>query len=71
MNDQVLAYLPVLSPIVTLITVMVGVFAQNRHVDNRISDLHKLIQSESGRLEAVIKAEVASLRLTFSGSNIA
>jgi len=63
MNEQVLAYLPVLSPIATLIVVMLGVFAQNRHVDNRISDLHKLIQSEAARLEAVIKAEIATVRL--------
>jgi hypothetical protein len=39
MNPQVLAYLPLLTPIATLVVVIVGVFFSNHHVDVRISDL--------------------------------
>ena len=39
MNPQVLVYLPLVSPIATLIVVILGVFFSNRHVDVRIGDL--------------------------------
>jgi len=40
-NQQILTYLPVLSPIMTLLVVYIGVLAQNRHVDMRVSDLQR------------------------------
>ena len=39
MNPQGLACLPLLTPIATLIVVMVGVFFSNHHVDVRLGDL--------------------------------
>jgi hypothetical protein len=64
MNEQqAIALLPLVAPVVTLIVVMLGVFFSNRHVDVRISDVTRLITSESGRLEAVMKAESAAVRL--------
>jgi hypothetical protein len=65
-NQQILAYLPVLSPIVTLIVVYIGVLAQNRHVDVRISDLQRYMDQRFtdtvARLEALIRAETGDLR---------
>ena len=64
MNQQILAYLPVLSPIVTLIVVYIGVLAQNRHVDVRISDLQRYMDQRFtdtvARLEALIRAETGT-----------
>ena len=66
MNQQILSYLPVLSPIVTLIVVYIGVLAQNRHVDVRISDLQRYMDQRftdtGARLEALIRAETGDLR---------
>jgi len=77
MNQQVLTYLPVISPVATLVVVMLGVLLNNRHVDTRIidvirhmdarfNDLRDIIRSESGRLEATLrlelKTEISSLR---------
>ena len=66
MNQQMLAYLPVLSPIVTLIVVYIGVLAQNRHVDVRMSDLQRYMDQRFtdtvARLEALIRAETGDLR---------
>jgi hypothetical protein len=63
-NQQMLAYLPVLSPIVTLIVVYIGVLAQNRHVDVRMSDLQRHMDQRFtdtvARLEALIRAETAT-----------
>ena len=61
MNQEVLAYLPVLSPIVTLVVIILGVFAQNRHVDNRVGDLRAVV-------EASDRALLAELRLAISES---
>src|ERR1039458_2771137 len=65
-NQQILAYLPVLSPIVTLIVVYIGVLAQNRHADVRISDLQRYMDRRFtdtvARLEALIRAETGDLR---------
>jgi len=61
-----IAYLPVLSPIVTLIVVYIGVLAQNRHVDVRVSDLQRYMDQRFSdtvaRLEALIRAETEDLR---------
>jgi hypothetical protein len=46
MNQQVLAYLPLLSPVATLIVVILGVFFSGRHVDVRISDLRSHMDSQ-------------------------
>ena len=58
MNQQMLAYLPVLSPIVTLIVVNIGVLAQNRHVDVRMSGLQRYMDQRFtdtvARLESLI-----------------
>ena len=59
MNQEALAYLPLLSPIVTLVVVVLGVFAQNRHVDNRVGDLRAVV-------EATIRAYAAEQRLEMS-----
>jgi hypothetical protein len=61
MNPDILAYLPVIAPVATLVVVVLGVMAQNRHVDARIGDVSKLITAESARLEAVLKLEIAGV----------
>jgi hypothetical protein len=52
----------VLGPIVTLIVVYIGVLAQNRHVDVRISHLQRYMDQRftdtTARLEALIRAEI-------------
>jgi len=45
MNPQVLAYLPLVSPVATLVVVMLGIFANNRHIDVRVSDLQRYIDA--------------------------
>ena len=66
MNQQMLAYLPVLSPIVTLIVVYIGVLAKNRHVDVRMSELPRYMDQRFtdtvARLEALIRPETGDLR---------
>lgn len=65
LNQQMLAYLPVLSPIVTLIVVYIGVLAQNRHVDVRMSDLQRYMDQRfttRWRGSNLIRAETGDLR---------
>jgi hypothetical protein len=45
MNPQVLAYIPLVTPLATLVVVFVGILFSNRHVDVRISDLQAYINS--------------------------
>ena len=52
MNPQVLAYLPLMTPIATLIVVVVGVFFSNHHLDVRISDLRGSISDLRAHLDA-------------------
>jgi hypothetical protein len=58
MNQEILAYLPLVAPLTTLVIVTLGVFVQNRHVDIRIADVTKLIMAESARFEAVLRLEM-------------
>ena len=37
--SETLTYLPLVSPVATLVVVFVGILFSNRHVDTRISDL--------------------------------
>lgn len=65
MNQQMLAYLPVLIPIVTLIVVYIGVLAQNWHVDVRMSDLQRYMDQRfttRWRGSNLIRAETGDLR---------
>jgi hypothetical protein len=42
MDPVILAYLPVVSPVATLVVVVLGVFFSNRHVDdNRLTRLEE------------------------------
>jgi hypothetical protein len=43
MDPRVLAYLPLVTPVATLMVVFIGILFSNRHVDVRISDLQKYI----------------------------
>ena len=43
--QTVLNYLPLVSPVATLIVVFVGILFSNRHVDVRISDLQRYIDA--------------------------
>jgi hypothetical protein len=45
MKPNVLAWLPFITPVATLIVVIVGVLFSNRHVDVRVSDLHKYLDA--------------------------
>ena len=72
MNPEVLAYLPLLTPIATLIVVIVGVFFSNHHVDVRMSDLRshmdsrfnsmdQLFQERLRRVEEVMDARLSRI----------
>ena len=72
MNPQVLAYLPLMTPIATLMVVIVGVFFSNHHVDVRISDLRahmdarfgstdQLFQERLRRVEEVMDARLSRI----------
>jgi len=50
-NPQVLALLPVLSPIASLIVIVLGVFFSNRHVDVRIADVNRNIDNLTRHME--------------------
>lgn len=52
MNPQVLAYLPLLAPIATLIVVILGVFFSSHHVDARISDLRSHMDARFNSVDA-------------------
>ena len=69
MNPDVLALLPLVAPVATLVIVVIGVLFSNHHVDSRLgdfsrhmdarfSDMTKLITAESARLEAVLKLDI-------------
>ena len=44
-EPRILTYLPLVSPVATLVVVVLGVFFSNRHVDVRISDLRAYIDA--------------------------
>ena len=44
-SQAILNYLPLVSPVATLIVVFVGILFSNRHVDVRISDLQRYIEA--------------------------
>jgi hypothetical protein len=48
MDPFVLSYLPLVSPVATLVVVVLGIFFSNRHVDVRISDLRAYIDARIG-----------------------
>src|SRR5436853_5003474 len=48
--SEILTYLPLVSPVATLVVVFVGILFSNRHVDTRISDL---LRSLDERFKAV------------------
>jgi len=52
MNSQVLAYLPLMTPIATLIVVVLGVFFSSHHVDIRISDLRSHMDARFNAVDA-------------------
>ena len=70
MNPQVLAYLPLLTPIATLIVVILGVFFSNHHVDVRISDLRSHMDARFTSLDQLFQErlrrveEIMDARLT-------
>lgn len=55
MNPQALAYLPLLTPIATLIVVILGVFFSNHHVDVRISDLRSHMDSRFNSMDQMFQ----------------
>jgi hypothetical protein len=57
MNPQVLAYLPLVSPVATLVVVVLGIFFNNRHVDVRISDLRSYMDARFAAVDARFEAE--------------
>ena len=52
MNPQVLNYLPIVSPVATLIVIMMGVLFNNHHVDVRISDMDRRISDLRSEMNA-------------------
>jgi hypothetical protein len=67
MDPRVLAYLPLVSPVATLIVVIVGVLFSNRHVDTRVSDLQNYLQRYmDARFEAERRIHEANFRLLLS-----
>jgi len=51
-SPTVLEYLPLVSPVATLIVVIVGVLFSNRHVDVRISDLRSYMDARFEAMDA-------------------
>ena len=51
MDPRIPAYLPLVSPVATLIVVIVGVLFSNRHVDTRISDLQRYMDARFKHIE--------------------
>ena len=62
MDPRVLAYLPLVSPVATLIVVIVGVLFSNRHVDTRISDLQRYMDA---RFDAERRVNEANFKMLF------
>jgi hypothetical protein len=62
MDPRILAYLPVVSPVATLVVVLFGVLFSNRHVDVRISDLRAYIDA---RFTAESRINEANLKMLF------
>jgi hypothetical protein len=61
MDPRILAYLPLVSPVATLVVVVLGVFFSNRHVDVRISDLRVYIDARIGAEARVNEANFKTL----------
>ena len=61
MDPRDLSYLPLVSPVATLVVVVLGVFFSNRHVDVRISDLRAYIDARIGAEARVIEANFKML----------
>ena len=72
MDPPVLTYLPLVTPVATLIVVVVGVLFSNHHVDTRIGDLRahmdarfdtndKLFQERLRRVEEVMDARLSRI----------
>ena len=59
-DPRVLVYLPLVSPVATLVVVLLGVFFSNRHVDVRISDLRAYIE---GLLSAESRVNEANFKM--------
>jgi hypothetical protein len=57
MDPQVLAYLPLISPVVTLVAIFGGILFSNRHVDVRISDLQRYIDARIGTVDQRMEAD--------------
>jgi hypothetical protein len=55
MNPQVLAYLPLLAPIATLMVVIVGVLFSSHHVDIRISDLRSHMDARFNSMDQIFQ----------------
>jgi hypothetical protein len=55
-DPHVLNYLPLISPVATLVVVVLGVFFSNRHVDVRITDLRAYIDTRFSDMEKINEA---------------
>ena len=51
-----LAYLPLVSPVATLVVVVLGVFFSNRHVDVRIGDLRSYMDARFNAVDTRFNA---------------
>jgi hypothetical protein len=62
MDPRILVYLPLVSPVATLIVVIVGVLFSNRHVDTRVSDLQHYMDA---RFDAERRVNEANFKMLF------
>ena len=65
MNQEVLSYLPLVSPVATLAILMLGVFLQARQLDNRLSDFRDLMAALLKAESAERKKDIAELKFEF------
>ena len=65
MDAQVLSYMPLVSPVATLIVVIVGVLFSNRHVDVRIGDLRSQMGAQIGDLRSHMDARFDAMDQLF------
>jgi len=65
MDPRILMYLPLVSPVATLIVVIVGVLFSNRHVDTRVSDLRGEFRNSMSDLRSFIDVRFQAVDARF------
>ncbi|MGA2147570.1 MAG: hypothetical protein ABSH49_21695 [Bryobacteraceae bacterium] len=65
LDPRIFNYLPLVSPVATLIVVVFGVLFSNRHVDTRVSDLRSEFRSSMSDLRSYIDVRFQAVDARF------